>query len=29
MRGRPKLQALLEGVDEILLPAIMLGEVYA
>ena len=29
MRGRPKLQALLEGVDEILLPATMLGEVYA
>lgn len=29
MRGRPKLQERLEAADEILLPATMLGEVYA
>jgi predicted nucleic acid-binding protein len=29
MRGQPKLQERLEAADEILLPATMLGEVYA
>jgi tRNA(fMet)-specific endonuclease VapC len=29
MRGQPKLQERLESADEILLPATMLGEVYA